>query len=75
MSVTQNVQNCFDLREKIIDSFRDFFFFFFFLLSEAKWKTKYGNGLKILIPKQLLQGLPIALAHVKAGNRSEKTLN
>ena len=72
MSVTQNVQNCFDLREKIIDSFRDSFFF---LLSEAKWKTKYGNGLKILIPKQLLQGLPIALARVKAGNRSEKTLN
>ena len=51
----------------------EFFFFFFFF--EAKWKTKYGNGLKILIPKQLLQGLPIALAHTKEGNRSEKTLN
>ena len=47
---------------------------FYFLLSEAKWKTRYGSGLKILILKRIFQGLPIALAQVKAGNRSEKIL-
>ena len=32
-------------------------------------------GLKILIPKQMLQRLPIALAKVKVGNNSESLLN
>ena len=34
-----------------------------------------GKGLKILIPKQMLQRLPIAVAQVKAGNSSENLLN
>ena len=42
---------------------------------EAKCKTKYGEGLKILTPKQMLQRSPIALAQVKAGNASENLLN
>ena len=46
-----------------------------FLLSEAKYKVKYGEGRKILTPKQMLQRLPIALAQVKAGNNSENVLN
>ena len=37
-------------------------FFFFFLLSEANNRAKHGKGLEILSPKQMLQGLPIALA-------------
>ena len=37
--------------------------------SEAKFKTKYGTGLKTLTPKQTLQRLPIALAQIKAGNK------
>ena len=45
------------------------------MLSEAKCKEKYGSGLKILIPKQMLQRLPIALAQVKADNTSEHLLN
>ena len=45
------------------------------VVSEAKYKTKYGGGLKILTPKQMLQRLPIALAEVKADNTSEKLLN
>ena len=45
------------------------------MLSEAKCKEKYGSGLKILIPKQMLQRLPIALAQVKADNTFEKLLN
>ena len=63
----QNVQNFFDSREKIIDFFRDYSF----LLSEAKYETNYGSGLKILTTKQTLQRLPMALAQVKAGNASK----
>ena len=40
-----------------------------------KKKTTEGKGLKVLIPNQMLQSLPIALAQVKAGNNSEKLLN
>ena len=40
------------------------------IVFEAKYKTKYKEGLKILTPKQMLQRLPIALAQVKAGNTS-----
>ena len=45
------------------------------MLSEAKYKSKYGEGFKILTPKQMFQRLPIALAQVKAGNNSENLLN
>ena len=45
------------------------------IMSEAKCKTKYGEGLKILTPKQMLQRFPIALAQVKAGNTSENLFN
>ena len=45
------------------------------MLSEAKYKAKYGRGLKILTPKQVLQSLPIILTQVKAGNISENLLN
>ena len=36
-----------------------------FLLSEAKYKAKYGEGCKILTPKYMLQRWPMALAKVK----------
>ena len=45
------------------------------MVSEAKYKSIHGEGLKILTPKQMLQRLPIALAQVKAGNTSENVLN
>ena len=45
------------------------------MLSQAKYKAKYGEGLKILTPNQMLEGLPIALAWEKAGNNSENLLN
>ena len=38
-------------------------------------KQQKGKGVKILTPKQMLQRLPIALAHVKAGYTSENLLN
>ena len=41
------------------------------IVSEAKYKTKYGEGLKVLTPKQMLHRLPIALTQVKACNTSE----
>ena len=40
------------------------------ILSKAKYKKIYGEGLKILSPKQMLQRLPIALPQVNAGNTS-----
>ena len=64
ISVTQRKCN---LREKIIDFFKDYF-----LLSGAKYKAKYENGLKILIPKRMLQGLPIALEQVKKSGKAVK---
>ena len=45
------------------------------IVSEAIYKSKYGEGLKMLTPKQMLQGLPIALAQVIAGNISDNVLN
>ena len=38
-------------------------------------KQQEGKGLKTLIPNQMLQRLPIALAQIKAGNNSEILLN
>ena len=34
-----------------------------------------GQGLKTLTPNQMLSRLPISLAHLKAGNNSEKLQN
>ena len=65
------LKKTFDLRKQIIDFFKDYSL----LLSETKYKTKCGRGLKTLIPKQMLQRLPIALTQVKAGNVSENLLN
>ena len=45
------------------------------MISDAKYKAKYGEGLKILSPKQMLQRLPIALAKIIGGNPSENLLN
>ena len=38
-------------------------------------KEQEGTGLKILTPNQMLKRLPIALAHIKAGNILESLLN
>ena len=44
------------------------------IASKAKYRSIDGEGLKILIPKKMLQRLPIALAQVEAGNTSENLL-
>ena len=59
------------MREKIIEILKDYSLF----LAEAKYKAKYGEGLKILTPKQMFQRLPLALAKLKTGNKSENLLN
>ena len=43
------------------------------LLASNPWKK--CKHLKILTPKETLQRLPIALAHIKEGNTYEKLLN
>ena len=45
------------------------------MVSDAKYKSIHGEGLKILPPKQKLKRLLIALAQLKAGNTSENLLN
>ena len=42
---------------------------------DGKQNETEGERLKILIPKRMLQRLPVALAKVKAGNNSESLLN
>ena len=71
MSVMNNVGNFYTAQEKVIELFREYSF----LLSEAWCREKFGKGLKILTPKQILQRLPTALAQLKAGNTSENLLN
>ena len=39
------------------------------------YKAKQGTRLKILIPKLILQKLPIAFEQVKSGKNSENLLN
>ena len=70
-NTSKNVSKLFDLREQIANFFRDYSL----LLCKANYETKYGEGLKILTPKQMLQRLPIALVQVKAGNNAENLLN
>ena len=45
------------------------------MISEAKYKAKYLDGLITFSPNQMLQKLPIALALVKSGNTSESLQN
>ena len=45
------------------------------MMSEAKLKATKRAILKLLTPKQMLQRLPITLAHLKAGNISKNLSN
>ena len=51
------------------------FRYYSLLLSDPKYKAKYGKVLKILTPKQILQRSPVAFAQVETGNTSENLLN
>ena len=42
---------------------------------EFNRQNKEGRGLKLLTSEQMLSRLPISLAHLKAGNNSQKLKN
>ena len=67
----ENIKLLYESRKATIELFNKYSS----IASEAKYKTKYGECLKILNPKQMLQRLPMALAQVKVGNTSENLLN
>ena len=70
-SALGNIKLLFESRQTVIKLFNKYSS----IASEAKYKTKYVEGLKILTPKQMLQILPIALAQVKSSKTSENLLN
>ena len=67
-SEIKNIRNLSDVWEKVIQFYKDY-------STMMKNAATHGKGLKILISKQMLQKLPIALAQVKTGNTSENLLN
>ena len=70
-SAVKNIKLPYNSQETVIKWFNDCSS----IISETKYRTKHGEDLKILTPKQMLQRLPIALAQVKAGNTSENLHN
>ena len=56
-----NIKNLYNSREEVVRMFNDY------AKSIAKniYESKQGTALKILTPKQMLQRLSIALAHIK----------
>ena len=60
-----SINALFEGRESILNAFRTKIF---------SIKEKQGKRLKILVPKQMLQRLPIALVQVKAGTTSENLM-
>ena len=60
-STIYNIKKLYESREKVVELFDDYSR----IISEAKYKAKQGQELNILSPEQILQRLPIALAHLK----------
>ena len=71
--VTKNLRHFLNAREMVLNGFKSKIFL---TKSTGTGILDTDNSkLKILVPKQMLQRLPIALAQVKAGNNSENLLN
>ena len=66
-----NIDNLYTARKAAIDFLDEYTS----RASEARRQAKNRTGIKILIPKQMLQRLPIALAQIKAGMNSQGLLN
>ena len=60
-STIYNIKRLYESREKVVELFDGYSR----IISEAKYKAKQGQELNILSPEQILQRLPIALAHLK----------
>ena len=52
-----------------------FFDYFYLVISEARYEASRRKWLKLLTPNQMLQRLPVVLAQVKVGDKSENLLN
>ena len=63
-NVINIVSNLYESKEKVIQMFNNYAKD----MSRNIFESKQGSGFKILIPKQMFQRLPIALAQIKAGN-------
>ena len=70
-SAIKNIETLYESQEKLLKFFNDYSK----IVSQAKYKTKCGQGLKKLITNQMLQRLPIAISRLKASNTSENLLN
>ena len=70
-SALEEIKLLYKSRQAAIKLFNDYSS----IISDTKHKTKYGEGLKILTPKLMLQRLPAAPVKVKACNTSENLLN
>ena len=62
LDTIKNIKNLYNSREEVVKLYNDYAK----IISIATHKTKQRTGLKILTPKKMLQGLPIALLQVKA---------
>ena len=73
--VIDNLAKFYKSRKEVLHFFRVYTKMLFDANYNAKKDKTKGTGLRILTPKQMLQRLPIALAQVKAGNKSDSLLN
>ena len=64
-----NTETLYKARNSVIKFFDDYSS----IVSESIFKAIYGEVIKISIPKQILQRLPIVLAQVKKGLMHQKT--
>ena len=51
LNTIQNIRKIYNAREEVIKLYNDYGK----IISESKYKAKYGAGLKIITPKQMLQ--------------------
>ena len=70
-SALGNIKLLYESRQAVIKLLNDYSS----IVSEAKYRPKYGSGLKVLTSKQMIQRLTIALAQLKAGNTSQNLPN
>ena len=71
LSQIEHIKKFYKPRKEVIKFYNDYFK----MVHEAVCDPKNGKDLKILIPKQMLQRLPIAVAQVQTVNTSENLLN
>ena len=65
------VTNYYEARDHVIQFYIDYKN----VASKAKYIATQARGIKILLPKQILQRIPILFAQVQARNTSEILLN